>query len=73
MEQIIDNLVASTGSVFASITGITLPPIVIVITLIFAFVKGMKTLIKVACAALVIYVVWMMIQAGIIPVTLGKM
>ncbi len=70
MEQIINQLVEKTGSTFAAFTGITLPPIVIIIALIYAAVKGVKTLVKVACVALVIYIVWMMIQAGIIPIAL---
>ncbi len=67
MEQIFNNLVEQTGSHFAAITGITLPPIAIVLALILAFIKGLKTLKKVACVALVIYVLFMMVQAGIIP------
>lgn len=71
MEEFFNQLVEQTGSTFGAITGITLPPIAIVLALILAALKGMKTLMKVACAALVIYIVWMLIQAGIIPINLA--
>lgn len=68
MEQIFQNLIAQTGSAFAAFTGITLPPVAIVIALVVAFMKGMKLLIKIASVALVIYVVWLCYQAGVIPI-----
>lgn len=67
MEEIINQLVEKTGSYIAAVTGITLPPIAIVLALILAFIKGLQTLKKVACVALVIYVLFMMVQAEIIP------
>lgn len=70
MEEILNHLIITAGSFFTSITGFVVPPVIIVIGLIIAIAKGMKTLMKIACAVLVIYVVWMMIQAGIIPIAI---
>lgn len=67
MEQLFNEMLQRVGDFFFHTTGLNIPPLAILLVLIFALIKGVKILWKIAAVTFAVYVIWWCMKQGYLP------